>query len=143
MSQYFSKPYIAFEGNVKVELDLSSYAKKAELKKSAGVDTFKLAGKSDLASLKAEVDKIDVDKLKTVPVDLSKSSNVVKNEVVKKTVYDKLVIKVNNIDTSELVLKTKYDTDKSDIEKKLVMQTKRSLILVGLFKKTDYHVKIN
>ena len=143
MSQYFSKPYIAFEGNVKVELDLSSYAKKAELKKSTVVDTFKLAGKSDLASLKAEVDKIDVDKLKTVPVDLSKLSNVVKNEVVKKTVYDKLVIKVNNIDTSELVLKTKYDTDKSDIEKKLVMQTKRSLILVGLFKKTDYHVKIN
>ena len=96
---------------------MSSYAKKAELKKSTGVDTFKLAGKSDLASLKAEVDKIDVEKLKTVPVDLSKLSNVVKNEVVNKTVYDKLVIKVNNTDTSELVLKTKYDTDKSDRKK--------------------------
>ena len=122
---------------------MSSYAKKAELKKSTGVDTFKLAGKSDLASLKAEVDKIDVEKLKTVPVDLSKLSNVVKNEVVNKIVYDKFVIKVNNIDTSELVLKTKYDTDKSDIEKKLVMQAKRFLILVSLFKKTDYNVKIN
>ena len=118
---------------------MSSYAKKAELKKSTGVDTFKLAGKSDLASLKAEVDKIDVEKLKTVPVDLSKLSN----EVVNKIVYDKFVIKVNNIDTSELVLKTKYDTDKSDIEKKLVMQAKRFLILVSLFKKTDYNVKIN
>ena len=55
------------------------------------------------------MDKIDVDKLKTVPVSLSKLSNVANNEVVKKTVHDKLVAKVNNIDTSRLVLKTKYD----------------------------------
>ena len=84
MSQYFPKPYRSFEGNVKVELDLSSYATKAELKKTTGVDTSKLAAKFDLVSLKAEVDKIDVDKLKTVPVDSSKLSNVVNNEVVKK-----------------------------------------------------------
>ena len=84
MSQYFPKPYRSFEGNVKVELDLSSYATKAELKNATGVDTSKLAAKFDLVSLKAEVNKIDVDKLKTVPVDSSKLSNVVNNEVVKK-----------------------------------------------------------
>ena len=97
MSQYFPKPYKSFEGNVKVELDLSSYAIKSELKNVAGVDTSKLKAKSDLASRKAELDKTDVDKLKTVPIDLSKLSNVVRNEVVKKTVYNKLVAKVNNI----------------------------------------------
>ena len=89
-------------------------------------DTSKLAVKSDLVSLKAEVDKIDVDKLNTAPVDLSKLSNVVKNKVIKKTVYDKLVAKVNDINTSGFVLKTKCDTDKlqlgnktSDAEKKV------------------------
>ena len=76
MSQCFPKPYRAFEGNVKVELDLSSYATKTDLTKATGIDTSKLAAKSDFASLKAEVDKIDLD--------LSKLSNVVKNEVVKK-----------------------------------------------------------
>ena len=55
----------------------------------------------NLASLKAEGDKIDIEKLKTIPNDLSKLSNVVKNEVAKKTVYDKLITKVNNIDTSQ------------------------------------------
>ena len=84
MSQYFPKPYRSLEGNVKVELDLSSYATKAELKNAAGVDTSKLPAKFDLVSLKAEVDKIDVEKLKAVPIDLSKLSNVVNNEVVKK-----------------------------------------------------------
>ena len=54
-----------------------------------------------------------------VPVDLSKLSDVVKNDVVKKTVYDKLVAKVNSIDTSRFVLKTKYDTDKLEIENKI------------------------
>ena len=62
--------------------------------------------------MKTEVDKIDVDKLKTVPVDLAKLSNVVKNDVVKKTEYNKLVTKVDNSDTTIFVLKTKYDTDK-------------------------------
>ena len=61
--------------------------------------------------LKTEVDKTDVDKLKTVPVDLSKLSNVANNDVVKKTVYDKIVAKVNAIDTSGFVLETKYNTD--------------------------------
>ena len=62
---------------------------------STGVGTSKLAAESDLASLKAPIDKIDVDKLKTVPLDLSKLGYVVQNKVVKKTVYDKLVAKVN------------------------------------------------
>ena len=63
---------------------MSNYATKLDLENESGVDTSKLAAKSDLASLKAEVDKIDIDKLKTVPIDLSKLSNVLKNKVVKK-----------------------------------------------------------
>ena len=71
---------------MKVELDLSNYATKTDLKEATGIDTSNLAAKSDLASLKAETDKIDVDKLKAVPVDLSKLSNVANNDVVKKTI---------------------------------------------------------
>ena len=70
-----------------------------------------------MASSKTEVDELDINKEEPVSTDLRKLSNVVKNHVVKKTVYDKLVVKVNaiplnNIDTSEFVLKSKYDTDK-------------------------------
>ena len=72
----------------------------------------KLNLKSNLADLKTEVDQLDIDKLVPVPVDLGKVSDVVKNDVVKKDVYDKLVTKVNIIDTSGFVLKTKYDTYK-------------------------------
>ena len=75
--------------------------------------------KSNLASLKTEVDKLGICKLEHVPVDLSKLSDVVKNDVVKITVYDKLVAKVNSIDTSRFVLRTKYDTDKSETENKI------------------------
>ena len=142
MSQCFPKQYRSFEGNVKVKVDLSCYATEAELKNAPGFDTSKLAAKSDLASLKAEVDKIDVEKLKTVPVDLSKLSNVVKNEVVKKTVYNKLVANVNNIDTSGFVSKTKYDTDKSDLEKKISDADKKIPNTSGLVKKTDLNAKI-
>ena len=67
--------------------------------------------KTNLATLKTKVDKFDIDKLVPVPTDLSKLSNVVKNDVVKKTAYDKLVAKVNNIDTTDFVLKTNYQTD--------------------------------
>ena len=79
--------------NVKVELDLSNYATKADLKNATGVDTLKFAKKVDLASLKSEIDKFDIGKLETTSVDLSKLSDAVKNEVVKKTVYDELVKK--------------------------------------------------
>ena len=69
--------------------------------------------KSDLASLKDKIDKLDIDKLTPVPVDLSKLTDVVKNDVAKITVYDKLVVKVNKIGISGFVLKTNYDTDKT------------------------------
>ena len=135
MSQCFPKPYDTFGGNVKVELDLSNYPRKVDLKEATEVDTSNLAAKSNLPSLKGEVDKINIEKLKSVPSDLSKLSNVVNNEVVKKTVYDRLAGNVNTIDTSGFVLKTKYGTDKSDLEKKSMTLTKKYLMLVDLLKK--------
>ena len=80
---------------------------------------FKFCAKTNLATLKTEVDKLDVGKLMTVPVDLSELRDVVKNDVVKKTFYDKLVAKVNNIDTNDFVLKTKYNDDKTELEKNI------------------------
>ena len=109
----------SFGGNINVKVDLSNYATKTDLKNVTHVDTSSFALKTNLASLKTEFDKLDIDKLAPVPVDLSKLSDVVKNDVVKKTVYDKLVAKVNNIDTSDFVLKTKYQTDKTELEKKI------------------------
>ena len=99
MSQYFPKPCNHFVGNVKAELDLSSHATKTDSKKATRIDTPNLALKSNLPKLKAEVDKIDVDKLKPIPTDLRKLSNVIDDEVVKRIAYDKLAAKVNNIDT--------------------------------------------
>ena len=83
MSQYFPKPYKTFGGDINVKVDLSNYTSKADLKNATTTDTSKLALKSNLACLKAKLDKINVDKLKTVPVDLRKLSNVVNNDVVK------------------------------------------------------------
>ena len=111
MSQYFPKPYGPFGGDINVKVHLSSYATRIDIKNISHVDTSGFALKSNFASLKAEVDKLDIDKLVYVPVDLSKLSDVVKNDVTK-TVYDKLVAKVNNIDTNAFALKTKYYTDK-------------------------------
>ena len=125
---------------INVKVDLPSYATKADLKNETEADTFKLAAKSDLASLKAEIDEIDVDKSKLVPVDSSKLSNVV-NNVVKKAVYDKLLAKVNNIVTSGFVLKANYDTDKPDLEKK-ISDADRNSDTSGIVKKTDYNGKI-
>ena len=85
---------------------MSNYATKTDLKNVTHIDTSTFALKTNLASLKPEVDKLGIDKLMPVPVDLSKVSNVVKNDVVKKTVYDKLVAKVKNINTSDFVLKS-------------------------------------
>ena len=119
MSQYFSKPFRSFGGNINVKVDLSNYATKADIKNISHVDTSSFALKTNLANLKTEFDKLDIDKLVPVPVDLSKLSAVVKNDVVKKDVYDKLVAKVNNIDTSDLVLKTNYQTDKTELENKI------------------------
>ena len=119
MSQYFPKPFNShFGDSIKVKIDLSNYATKADIKNISHVDTSSFALKTNLASLKTEVDKLDIDKLVPIPNDLSKLSNVVKNDVVKKTVYNKLVAKVDNIDTSDFVLKTKYNIDKTKLEKK-------------------------
>ena len=118
MSQYFPKPYEPFGGDINVTVDFSNYGTKDDIKNIIHVDTSSYALKTNLANLKTEVDKLDIDKLATVPVDLSKLSNVVKNDVVKKTVYDKLVAKVNNIDTSGLVKKTEYIIKISEIEDK-------------------------
>ena len=119
MSEYFPKSFRSFGGNINVKVDLSNYETKTDFKNVTHVDTPNFALKANLANLKTEVDKLDIDKLAPVPVDLSKLSDVVKNDVVKKTVYDKLIAKVNNIDTTGFVLKTKYDTDKSELEKKI------------------------
>ena len=83
------------------------------------VGTSRFALKTNLASLETEVDKLDIDKLVPVPVDLSKLSDVVKDVAVNKTVYDKLVAKVDNIDNSDFLLKIKYKTDKTELEKKI------------------------
>ena len=114
MSQYFPKPYEPFGGDINVKVDLSDYATKADIKNIPHVDTSSFALKRNLANLKTEVDKLDIDKLVPMPVDLSKLS-----DVVKKDLSNKLVTKVNNLDTSGFVLKTKYDTDKSELENKI------------------------
>ena len=100
MSQYFPKPYEPFGGDINVKFDLSNYATKTDLKNVSHVDVSSFALKSNLASLKTEVHKLDIDKIKPLPNDLAKLSNVVKNDVAKKTVYGKLNAKVNNIDTT-------------------------------------------
>ena len=88
MSEYFPKPS-SHEENIKVKIDLTNYATKEDIKNITHVDTWSFALKTNLASLKTEVDKLDVDKLKPPPDDVSKLSNVVTNEVVKKNTYDK------------------------------------------------------
>ena len=118
MSKYFPKPNEPFGGDINVKVDLSNYATKADIKNVSHVDTSSFALETNLARLKTGFDELDIDKLVSVPVDLSKLSNVVKN-VVKKDVYDKLVAKVNDIDTSGFVLKTKYDKDKSELDNKI------------------------
>ena len=85
MSDYFRRRYKRFDGGISVKVYLSDYAAKTDLKNASHVAVSSFALKSNLASLKTEVDKIDADKLKTVPVDLAKLINVVKNDVIKKT----------------------------------------------------------
>ena len=118
MSQYFLKAYELPGGDIIIKLDLYNFATKADLKNATRIDTPKLVAKFDLVSLKTEVNKIEVERLKTISADLSKLSKVVKNQVVKKTVYDKLVAKVNNIDTSG---KTSSFIDTSSLFEKLNM----------------------
>ena len=135
MNQYFPKPYEPFGRDIKVKVDLSNYAAKAEIKNISHLYTSSFALKTNLANLKTEVDKLDIDKLVPVPTDLSKLSNVVKSHVAKKDAYDKLVAKVNNINTRGNVLETMYYTDKSELENKIPDTS-------SLVKKSDYNTKI-
>ena len=139
MSQYFP-PYNNSSENIKVELDLSNYTTKKDINDITHVDVRGFESKTNLAALKSEVDKIDADKLKTVPVDLAKLSNVVKNEVVKKADYNTKVTNIESqlvgvtknavdnladitklkaVDTNNFVLKTKLASDVTTLENKI------------------------
>ena len=108
MSTYYP-PYKSSSSNIKVELDLTNYATKTDLKNITHTDVSTFASKTNLAALKTEVDKIDVDKLKTVPDDVAKLSNVVKNEVVKKTDFS----------ADNYVTRTKFSTDTNALDDKI------------------------
>ena len=108
MTTYYP-PYKSSSNNIKVELDLTNYARKTDLKNITHTDVSNFASKTNLSSLKTEVDKIDVDKLKTVPDDLAKLSNVVKNEVVKKTDFS----------ADDYVKKTKFSGDINSLDDKI------------------------
>ena len=143
MSQYFP-PYNSSSKNIKVELDLSNYATKKDVKDITHVDTSSYALKNNLANLKTEVDKIDTDKLKTVPNDLAKLSNVVKNDVVKKTEYNTLknnaidtIDAIDAIDTSGFVTRTKVTTDTNALDDKIDKIEKKIPDISGLATKSS------
>ena len=157
MSTYYL-PNKSSRNNIKVELDLTNYATKTDLKNITHVDVSSFASKTNLAALKTEVDKIDADKLKTVPVDLAKLSNVVDNDVVKKTDYSTKVTsieaqivgltenmvdnlgdltKLKAIDTNSFVLKTKLASDVTTLENKIDTVDKKIPDVRGLVTKTS------
>ena len=118
MSYY--PPYKSSSNNVKVELDLTNYTTKTDLKNITHVDVTSFASKTNIAALKTEVDKIDADKLKTAPVGLAKLSNVVKNKVVKKIDYS---TKITSIE-SQIAGLTKNTVDNlADITKLKAVDT--------------------
>ena len=140
MSSQYYPPYKSSSNNIKVELDLSNYATKKDINDITHVDVSGFASKTNLAALKTEEDKIDADKLKTVPVDLAKLSNVVNNDVVKKTDYNTKVTSIESqiaevtkntldnladitklkaVDTSNFVSKTKFTADTNTLENKI------------------------
>ena len=156
MSYY--PPYRSSSNNIKVELDLSNYATKDDVKNITHVDVRSYTTKTNLASLKTEVDKIDIDKLKTVPADLAKLSNVVKNGVVKKTDYstkvtsteaqiagltkntvDNLadITKLKAIDTNSFVIKTKFSADNNTLDDKIDRVEEKKPNISGLATKTS------
>ena len=141
MSQYFP-PYRSHGGDIKIKLDLSNYPTKTDLKNVIHVNVSSFVSKTNLASLKADVDKIDAAKLKTVPVDLTKLGNVVKNDVVKKTEYDSCKTKVDSIDSTNFVLKTKYEKDGSNFENKISKIDKKISDVSYLVKKTNFNTKV-
>ena len=126
--------------NVKVELDLTNYATKTNLKKITHVDVSSFGSKTNLAALKTEVDKVDTDKLKTAPTDLFKLTNAIENDVVKKTDYNTKVTsieaqiagltkntvdnvaditKLKAIDTNSFVTRTKFSADTNALDDKI------------------------
>ena len=138
MSYY--PPYKSSSSNIKVELDLTNYASKNDLKNITHVDISSFASKTNLAALKTEVDKIDVDKLKTAPVDLANLTNAVKDDVVKRTDYntkltsieaqiaglakntvDNLadITKPKAIDTNTFVTRTNFSADTNALDDKI------------------------
>ena len=138
MSYY--PPYRSSRNNIKVKLELANYATKDDVKNITHVDVSSFASKTNLAALKTEVDKLATDKLKTTPVDLAKLSNVVENEVVKKTDYNAKVTsieaqitritknttdnlnditKLKAIDTNSFVTRTKFSADANALDDKI------------------------
>ena len=155
MTTYYP-PYTSSSNNVKVELDLTNYATKTDLKNITHVDVSSFASKTNLAALKTEIDKIDADKLKTTPIDLDRLSNVVKNDVVKKTDYstkvtsieaqiagltkntvDNLadITKLKAIDTNSFVTRTKFSADTNALDDKIDGVEKK--FISGLATKTS------
>ena len=170
MSEYFPEP--KFFGKVKVESDLSNYTTKADLKNETGIDALSFAKRVDLANIKSNVDKLDIDKLKNVPtnlnnlknkvdtlnvedvdelipvpVDLSKLSDVAKNDVVKKDLYS---AKIKNVedkmpDITNLATKTNTNAKINEVKGEIpsiTNQLQQQLLLL-LKIKTDYNTKIN
>ena len=137
-------PYRSSRNNIKVELDLSNYATKDDVKNITHVDVSSYATKTNFASLKTEVDKIDTDKLKAVPADLAKLSNVVKKtdystkvtsieaEIagLTKNTVDNLadITKLKAIDTNSFVNKTKFSADSNTLDDKIDGVEKNNLI---------------
>ena len=159
MSNYFPT-YNNSSDNIKVELDLSNYATKKDIKDITNIDASGFVSKTNLAALKTKVDKIDIDKLKTVPGDLAKLSNVVKNDVVKKTDYDtkvsniesqiagvnknalesladKNTLKTKTVNTSNFVTRTKFSTDTNALDDKIDKVDKKIPDISGLATKTS------
>ena len=138
MSYY--PPYKRSSNNIKVDLDLTNYATKTDLKNNTHVDVSSFASKTNLAALKTEVDKTDVDKLKTTPIDLDRLSNLVKNNLVKKTDFNTKVTsieaqiagltkntvdnsaditKLKAIDTNSFVTRTKFSANTNALVDKI------------------------
>ena len=130
MSYY--PPYKSSSKNVKVELDLTNHATKADLQNITHTDVSSFASKTNLSELKTEVDKIDIDKLKTVPDDLAKLSNVVKNEVVKKTDFS----------ADNYVTRTKFSTDTNSLDDKTDKVDKKIPDVSGLATKSSVTILI-
>ena len=158
MSSKYFPPYESTSNNIKVQLDLTNYATKDDVKNITHVDVSSYTTKTNLAALKSEVDKIGVDKLKITPADLAKLSNLVKNDVIKKTDYNTKVTsietkiadltkntsdnladmtKLKAVDTNNFVLKTNLTSDFNTLENKIDTVDKKIPDVSGLATKSS------